>query len=69
MLHLGHKENKLKINELKEGDHITQQLNNATIALEVVSVRQVGRRFMVTFSSIFGIETASYLGDAHITAA
>jgi hypothetical protein len=58
----------LKINELKKGDLVTQQINNAAIALEVVSITQVGRRFMVTFNSAFGIESASYLGDAYITA-
>jgi hypothetical protein len=58
----------LKINELKKGDYITQQVDNFTIALEVISITQMGRRFMVTFSSVFGIETASYMGDAYITA-
>jgi hypothetical protein len=58
----------LKINELKKGDYITQQVDNYTIALEVISITQIGRRFMVTFSSALGIETASYMGDAHITA-
>jgi hypothetical protein len=58
----------LKIKELKKGDFITQQVNNFTIALEVISITQIGRRFMVTFSSVFGIETASYMGDAYITA-
>jgi hypothetical protein len=58
----------LKINELKQGDYITQQVDNFTIALEVVSIKKIGRRFMVTFSSVFGIETASYQGDAYITA-
>jgi hypothetical protein len=57
----------LKINELKQGDYITQQVDNLTVALEVVSVKKIGRRFMVTFSSVFGIETASYHGDAYIT--
>lgn len=58
----------MKINELKKGDYITQQVDNFTIALEVISITQMGRRFMVTFSSVFGIETASYMGDAYITA-
>ncbi|NHQ83218.1 hypothetical protein HA051_16765 [Chromobacterium vaccinii] len=57
----------MKVNELKMGDKITQCIENSIIAFEVISVKQIGRRFMVTFSSIFGIETASYLGDAYIT--
>lgn len=59
----------MKINELKQGDCITQEINDSTISLEVVSIRQIGRRFIVTFSSVFGIESASYMGDACITAA
>lgn len=59
----------MKINELKKGDRITQRIDNAAVSFEVLSIQQIGRRFLVTFRSIFGIESASYQGDAHLTAA
>ena len=59
----------MKIKELKQGDQITQQIDNSTIAFEVLSIQQIGRRFMVTFRSAFGIESASYQGEACVTAA
>ncbi|WP_141111070.1 hypothetical protein [Chromobacterium haemolyticum] len=58
----------MKINELKIGDKIIQHIKNVAIAFEVISITQIGRRFMVTFSSACGVETASYQGDAYITA-
>lgn len=59
----------MKINELKQGDRIIQQIDNSTVAFEVLSIKQIGHRFMVTFRSAFGIESASYQGNACITAA
>ncbi len=58
----------MKIQELKQGDKITQHLDNATILFEVLSIKQIGRRFLVTFRSAYGIATASYQGDSFITA-
>lgn len=59
----------MKIKELKQGDQITQQIDNSPISFEVLSIQQSGRRFMVTFRSIFGIASASYQGEACITMA
>ncbi|MDN0083294.1 hypothetical protein QU487_11100 [Crenobacter sp. SG2305] len=57
----------MKIKELKQGDHVTQQIDNSTISFEVMSIQQIGRHFLVTFSSAFGIESARYLGEACVT--
>ena len=57
----------MKIQELKPGDLITQQINNLVVSFKVLSIKQIGRRFQVTFSSASGIETASYQADAMIT--
>ena len=57
----------MRIKELKQGDHITQQCNDARVAFEVLSIQQIGRRFVVTFRSIFGVASASYQGDACVT--
>lgn len=51
------------------GDKITQCIENSIIAFEVMAVKQIGRRFVVTFNSAFGTETASYQGDACIPTA
>lgn len=59
----------LKVSELKMGDKITQCIENSMIAFEVISVKQIGRHVMVTFSSTFGVESARYQGDAYITTA
>lgn len=59
----------MKIKELKQGDQITQEVNDSIIAFEVMSIQQMGRRFMVTFRSVFGIESASYQGEACVTTA
>ncbi|MBP7581370.1 MULTISPECIES: hypothetical protein [Vogesella] len=59
----------MKINELKPGDCVTQELDNSTVAFEVVAIRQIGRRFLVTFRSALGIASASYQGDAYISLA
>ena len=58
----------MKIQELKPGDLITQQIDNLVVSFEVLSIRQIGRRFQVTFSSASGTATASYQGDALLTA-
>ncbi|MEO9382976.1 hypothetical protein [Chromobacterium phragmitis] len=58
----------MKIKELKQGDLITQRIDNLIVSFKVLSIEQIGRRFQVTFSSASGIETASYQGDALITA-
>ncbi|WP_293764762.1 hypothetical protein [uncultured Aquitalea sp.] len=59
----------MKVSELKMGDKITQCIENSIIAFEVMAVKQIGRRFVVTFNSAFGTETASYQGDACIPTA
>ncbi|QEL55106.1 hypothetical protein [Chromobacterium paludis] len=57
----------MKIQELKQGDQITQHIDNLVVSFEVLSVEQIGRRYQVTFSSASGIATASYHADALIT--
>ena len=58
----------MKIKELKKGDCITQQHHNSTITFEIVAVQPMGQRFLVTFNSIFGTESACYPADACLTA-
>ncbi|AUH50831.1 hypothetical protein CXB49_08435 [Chromobacterium sp. ATCC 53434] len=57
----------MKIQELKQGDLITQQIDNLVVSFKVLSIKQIGRRFQVTFSSASGVETASYQADALLT--
>ncbi|KUM04876.1 hypothetical protein KIF53_21645 [Chromobacterium subtsugae] len=57
----------MKIQELKQGDLITQHIDNLVVSFEVLSIQQIGRRFQITFSSASGIATASYQADALIT--
>lgn len=59
----------MKIQELQPGDRITEQRLDHTVAYEVIAIRQVGRRFMVTFNSALGLSSAHYPGDAYIAAA
>lgn len=59
----------MKIRDLKQGDRITQRIDNAPVAFEVLSIQQIGRRFKVTFQSVFGTETACYQGNACLTTA
>ncbi|UTH76223.1 hypothetical protein [Chromobacterium sp. IIBBL 290-4] len=58
----------MKIKELKQGDRITQHIDQSPVSFEVLAIQQLGRRFMVTFRSAFGIETAEYSGEAYVTA-
>ncbi|ATP29056.1 hypothetical protein [Chromobacterium violaceum] len=58
----------MKIQELKQGDQITQHIDDLIVSFKVLSIEQIGRRFQVTFSSASGIATASYSPDALITA-
>lgn len=58
----------MKIKDLKQGDRITQQVDSSTISFEVLSIQPIGHRFLVTFRSAFGIESACYPGDAFIIA-
>ncbi|VEB43370.1 Uncharacterised protein [Chromobacterium violaceum] len=50
----------MKIQELKQGDQITQHIDDLIVSFKVLSIEQIGRRFQVTFSSASGIATASY---------
>jgi len=50
------------------GDKVTQCIKNATIAFAVISVKQIGSHFMLTFSSTFGVESVYYRGEDFITA-
>ncbi|MDF0606576.1 hypothetical protein HZU77_013080 [Neisseriaceae bacterium TC5R-5] len=59
----------MKVNQLQPGDCVTEQHNSKTIAFEVIAIRQIGRQFLVTFRSILGEASASYHGDAWISAA
>lgn len=59
----------MKIQELQPGDLITEQRLDHTVAFEVIAIRQIGRRFMVTFNSALGMTSAHYHGDAYIAAA
>ena len=59
----------MKIHELQPGDRITEQHQDQTIAFEVIAIRQIGRRCMVTFRSAFGLSSAHYQADAYIAAA
>lgn len=59
----------MKINQLKQGDRFTQHIDNESVSFEVLTVQQLGRRVMVTFRSIFGVESAMYPAEAHVTAA
>ncbi|MCB6183013.1 hypothetical protein LIN78_05560 [Leeia sp. TBRC 13508] len=54
----------MKVKELKQGDHITQEVNNTKVSFEVLSIQQIGRRFNVTFRSILGVGSTCYQGNA-----
>ncbi|OHX14663.1 hypothetical protein [Chromobacterium sphagni] len=58
----------MKIHELQPGDLVTEQHGQDTVAFEVVAIKQMGRRFAVTFSSALGLASAHYAGDAWISA-
>jgi hypothetical protein len=58
----------MKIHELQPGDLVTEQHGADTIAFEVVAIKQMGRRFAVTFHSALGLASANYAGDAWIRA-
>lgn len=57
----------MKIKELKQGDLITQRIDDLVVSFKVLAIQQIGRRFQVTFSSASGTATASYQADALIT--
>ncbi|MDF0606818.1 hypothetical protein HZU77_014325 [Neisseriaceae bacterium TC5R-5] len=60
----------MKISQLKPGHKIFEYLaGGATMYYEVVSIRQVGKMFEVTFKSSLGLASALYPGNGFIQAA
>lgn len=59
----------MKISQLKPGDKVVEhQEDGDVVKYEVVSIRQVGRRFEVTFRSVMGLASALYPANAFILA-
>ncbi|OQS33184.1 hypothetical protein B0T40_18245 [Chromobacterium haemolyticum] len=60
----------MKISQLKPGYKILEHKDSgSTMHYEVVSIRQVGKMFEVTFKSALGLASALYPPNAFIQAA
>ena len=60
----------MKISQLKPGYTILEHKDSGdVIHYEVVSIRQVGKMFEVTFRSVLGLASACYPANAFISAA
>jgi hypothetical protein len=59
----------MRINQLKPGIKIRDWLNGRVIHFEVVSIKPIGQKYEVTFSSPLGQSSAVYPGTALVAVA
>lgn len=60
----------MKVSQLKPGDTILEHKDSGdAVHFEVVSIRQVGKMFEVTFKSVQGLASALYPANAFVSAA
>ncbi|HEY9101678.1 hypothetical protein [Chitinimonas sp.] len=52
------------IQQLKAGDHFTQENHGEAIRFEVLAIEQIGSQFQVWFRSKLGLSDARYHGKA-----
>ncbi|WP_024301742.1 hypothetical protein [Pseudogulbenkiania sp. MAI-1] len=60
----------MRVSQLKPGCKIIEQKDDGNeIRYEVISIRQIGKQFEVTFRSVLGLASALYPANAFIPAA
>ena len=59
----------MRINQLKPGTKIQDILKGKVIQFEVVSIKELGSKYEVTFNSPLGRSSAVYPGNAWVSVA
>ncbi|MBI3144277.1 MAG: hypothetical protein HYZ18_03215 [Pseudogulbenkiania sp.] len=60
----------MRVSQLQPGCKIVEQKDDGNeIRYEVISIRQIGKQFEVTFRSVLGLASALYPANAFISAA